>query len=169
MGSSMFAVATIILLAAQPAVGADAVELARRIKPGRIVFVTDTTGAERTGKGVDTSTAGITLEQIDSSRVTIPVESIARVQRTDSLWNGFLIGAAIVPTLYAITSAADADSVSWTELHTVFTGLYAVLGIWCDWLRDGRTDLYRADRRSAVSLGPMIGPRAVGAGVRISF
>jgi hypothetical protein len=169
MGSSMFAVATIILLAAQPAVGADAVELARRIKPGRIVFVTDTTGAERTGKVVEISTAGITLEQIDSSRFTIPVESIARVQRTDGLWNGFLIGAAIVPTLYGIASVADGASVSWAELHTVYTALYAVLGIWCDWLRDGRTDLYRAERRSAVSLGPMIGPRGVGAGVRISF
>jgi hypothetical protein len=99
----------------------------------------------------------------------MPVESVARVQRTDRLWNGFVIGAAIVPTLFGISSALDPDSVSWTESHTVYTGLYGAFGIFFDWLREGRADLYRAEQPAAVSFAPVIGPRAIGAGVRVSF
>jgi hypothetical protein len=169
MGGSGLAVAALLLVTVQADVRADSAELARRVKPGRIVFVTDTTGAERTGRVAAVSSAGITLEQINGSRFTVPVESIARVQRTDSLWNGFVIGAAIVPTLYGIGSAVDSSSVNWTESSTVFTGFYALIGLWCDWLRDGRSDLYRAEPRAAVSLSPVIGPRTVGARFRITF
>ncbi len=167
MGGSALIVACVILLAAQPDIGADPDELARRIKSGSQVFVIDWTGAERAGTVVGISGSGMTIDQKDGSRFTVPIGSIARVQRTDPLWNGFLIGAAIVPTGYAIGSLGDA--VQWNKSHTAFTALYAMLGIWCDWLRDGRTDLYRVDRRSAVSIAPLVGPRAVGAGLRISF
>ncbi len=167
MGGSALVVACVSFLAAQPDIGADPDELARRIKSGSRVFVIDWTGAERAGTVVGISGSGMTIDQKDGSRFTVPIESIARVQRTDRLWNGFLIGAAIVPTLYAIGSIGDA--VQWTSHHTAFTALYATLGIWCDWLRDGRADLYRVGRRPAVSIAPMVGPRAVGAGLRISF
>jgi hypothetical protein len=169
MAGSVFAVACVIFLAASPAPDADADELARRIKPGRQVFVLDWTGAERAGTVVDVSARGITVDQKDGSRLTIPVESIARVQRVDRLWNGFLIGAAIAPTLFAFAKVVDSSSVNWTSSHTAYTVLYAVIGIWCDWLREGRSDLYKAERGPAFSLGPLIGPRAIGTGVRITF
>lgn len=167
MGSTALVVACVVLLAAQSDTGADPDELARRIKSGSQVFVIDWTGAERAGTVAGISRAGMTIDQKNGSRFTVPIESIARVQRTDRLWNGFLIGAAIVPTLFAIGSISD--SVEWNSSHTVFTALYATLGIWCDWLRDGRADVYRADRRPAVSIAPLVGPPAVGAGLRVSF
>jgi hypothetical protein len=167
MGGSVFAVAALLLMTVQSDVRADSEELERRVKPGANVFVIDTTGAERAGTAAEVAGRGITLLQTSGARFTVPLESIERVERTDSLWNGFLIGAALVPTLYAIGVAGDA--VSWTTSHTVFTAFYAVVGVWCDWLREGRTALYRVERRPGVSFAPVIGPRALGAGVRVSF
>lgn len=167
MGPSVLAVASLVLLAAQADVGADSEALARRVKPGASVFVIDTTGAERAGTVADVSARGITLVQKSGARFTVPLQSIERVERTDRLWNGFLIGAAIVPTLYGIAKVgADAK---WTPASTILTGLYAAVGVWCDWLRDGRDDLYRVERRPVVSLAPVIGLRTLGAGVRVSF
>lgn len=169
MGGSALVVACVVLLAAQSAIGADPDELARRIKFGSQVFVIDWTGAERTGTVVGISRAGMTIDQKNGPRLTVPIESIARVQRTDSVWNGFLIGAAFVPTLYGIGKIVDAANVSWTPAHTVLTWFYAVVGAWCDWLREGRADLYRADRRPAVSIAPLAGARAVGVNVQVRF
>jgi hypothetical protein len=114
MGGSVFAVAALLLMTVQSDVRADSEELERRVKPGANVFVIDTTGAERAGTAAEVAGRGITLLQTSGARFTVPLESIERVERTDSLWNGFLIGAALVPTLYAIGAAGDA--VSWTTL-----------------------------------------------------
>lgn len=81
MGSTALVVASVFLLAGQPDLRAD--ELARRIKSGTRVFVTDWTGAERAGTVAGISGAGMTINQKDGSRFTVPIESIARVQRTD--------------------------------------------------------------------------------------
>jgi hypothetical protein len=168
MAASVFAVACAAFLVGQPVwVVADPDDLARRIKPGTKVFVTDWIGAERNGTVVDISARGITVDQRNGSRITVPMKSVWRVERVDRLWNGLLIGAAVVPTLYAIGSIGDA--VSWTASHTAFTGLYALFGLWCDWLREGRANVFRAEEPPAVSFAPLIGPRAIGAGVRVSF
>ena len=169
MGGSALIVACVVLLAAQSDAGADPDELARRIKSGSQVFVINWSGAERVGKVVAISRAGVTIDQTNGVRFTVPLESIARVQRTDSVWNGFLIGAALVPTLYGIGKVVDDASVSWTPVHTVLTWFYAVVGTWCDWLRKGREDLYRAEPRPALSFVPVIGPRAVGARLQVRF
>ena len=58
MGGSALVVACVVLLAAQPAIGADPDELARRIKSGSQVFVIDWTGAERAGTVVGISGSG---------------------------------------------------------------------------------------------------------------
>jgi hypothetical protein len=167
MGASALIVAALFLSTVQSEVRVDAGELARRVKPVASVFVIDTTGAERAGTVADVSARGVTLVQNSGARFTVPLESIERVERTDSLLNGFIIGAAFVPTLYAIGKVGD--SVTWTEAHTYFTAFYAVIGVWCDWLRDGRTNLYRVERSPGVSFAPVIGPRAIGAGVRVTF
>jgi hypothetical protein len=167
MGGSVLAVASLVLLAAQTDVGADPEALARRVKPGASVFVIDTTGAERAGTVADVSARGVTLVQKSGARFTVPLESIERVERTDKLWNGLLIGAAIVPTLYGIGKIGG--DVRWTPASTILTGFYAAVGAWCDWLRDGRADLYRVERRPTISFAPVVGPRTLGAGVRVSF
>jgi len=163
MGAAALAVACVIVLAGQAELAAKPEELTRRIKPGTRVFVIDWTGAERAGTIAAVSAQGVELESAATGRILVPEASIARIERTDRLWNGFLIGSGVWAFLGAGWFKVD------VALGVISFAGYSSFGAFIDWLKDGREVLYRAERRPTVSLAPLVGPRATGAAVRITF
>ena len=61
--------------------------------PGDTIFVTDRTGVQTDGRLMHISSDGLTL-LVDGQERLIPSNSLGRVEKRDSRWNGMLIGAA---------------------------------------------------------------------------
>jgi hypothetical protein len=68
-------------------------ELQRMLKPGQMVVIADDAGVETKGKVLDISASSLTILTPDQR--TFPNSGVAQVRRTDSLWNGALIGAGV--------------------------------------------------------------------------
>jgi hypothetical protein len=62
-------------------------------RPGDTIFVTDRHGVQIDGVLLRTAPDGLTL-LVDGQQRLIPTDSVGRVEKRDSLWNGMLIGAA---------------------------------------------------------------------------
>jgi hypothetical protein len=91
---------------AQPAVSQTAEELGGKVNVGDTIFVTDRNGGQTGGRLLRLSAEGLALLVGGQERV-IPRNSIGRVEKRDSLWNGMLIGA--VPSALIGMAAAGAS------------------------------------------------------------
>jgi hypothetical protein len=155
----------LILLALAAVSQPPALDFPKEVKPGAKVFVIDWTGAECAGTIVDVVPGGVTITQREGERVAIPAQSIARVERTDSLWNGLFIGAGVGAVLSGVW---DVRNSGW-ELRALQWGFYTGIGVFLDWLREGRTVVYRAERQPMVTVAPLVAPCAAGLALRVSF
>jgi hypothetical protein len=98
-----------LIASAQPAQTLD--DMARKVRPGQTVVVTDTSGARIHGRLLDVSPSEMVVDADGTRRVE--ASAIAKVQRTDSVWNGLLIGAAAggVVAMLGISETRGSDSV----------------------------------------------------------
>ena len=92
--------------ATQGAAPQTAVELGRKVKQGDTIFVTDRSGVQIGGRFLRLSSEELALLVGAQERV-IPRNSIGRIERRDSLWNGMLIGA--VPSALVGMAAVGAS------------------------------------------------------------
>ena len=70
-------------------------DLWRHVKSGDTVFVMDGSGRETTGVFAKVSDSNLSL-LVDGQLQDLPVTDVRQIaRRGDSVWNGFLIGAAI--------------------------------------------------------------------------
>lgn len=68
-------------------------DLQRVVKPGQTVIVTDARGHETKGRLGELSPSSLVV--LTPEARPFPERAVARIRRTDRLWNGILIGAAI--------------------------------------------------------------------------
>lgn len=151
---------------AQPASGQPTpAPFAPRVKPGSRVFVIDWTGAEREGQVLSTGSVGLELDE-DGSRTMIAKASIARIEKTDRLLNGAIIGAAVSVPL-GVASCGEAASKSACYVYGI--AACAGLGALIDWARHGRTVVYRGEKPQARRLDWSVAPARGGFAARVTL
>jgi hypothetical protein len=133
--------------------------LLSRVKSGDTVYVTDSMARETTGTFVKLADGTLTVLAGGQLR-DMPTLDVRQVSRHgDSVWNGFLIGAAIGVALGAVGGAMQNDyAVSITANTLMFGGISALI----DHFIDGRTVVYRAGPRPTVRIAPMLLPHQHG-------
>ena len=80
-------------------------------------------------------------------------------------------GSALVVACVVLLAArsdigADPDE-RW--LRFLQFGFYTGVGVFVDWLREGRTVVFRVERPPGVSVAPLFSRHAAGIGLRVSF
>jgi hypothetical protein len=132
----------------------------------QMVYVTDTSGRETTGRLLRIDRDTLVLLENGAER-TFPMTDVRRIQKRDSLRNGVLIGA-IVGGVLGVLSGGLADcpgdhsksgcGAFRVAAVGVSTGVYAGLGAGIDALIPGRATLYAAPPRdTARVIGPSSG------------
>jgi hypothetical protein len=83
-------------------------QLPRELEPGDRVIVTDAAGEHWKGRIATITPDGMVLSGRESS--PFRVDDIRKIRRTDTLWNGFLIGAAIGAASIPVWQRAECGS-----------------------------------------------------------
>jgi hypothetical protein len=151
-------------------------QLNTRLKVGDTVWVTDAQGREIKGKIRDLSATSLLLDaggspqDLQATRV-----STIRVQRSDSLMNGTLIGLAVGAVAGALVTVAICEGEGACALGgaVLWGGAGAGVGLGIDAARKRKQVLaYRAPGASGgarLSIAPVITPRTKGVAVSYSF
>jgi hypothetical protein len=134
------------------------------VKAGSRVFVIDWAGAEREGEVRSAGSEGLELDE-RGSRSTIARSAVARIEKTDGLLNGALIGAAISIPL-GIASCGEASSKG--ACYTYGIAFSAGIGALIDWARPGRTVLYRGEKPHARRIDWSVSPTRGGVLARVT-
>jgi hypothetical protein len=114
--------------------------LARTIRPGDAIFLTDRTGSEINGRLLRISPDALTLAISGQERV-VPATIIGRVERRDPLWNGPLIVGAYLAQFGAMVGGFNCSGTCANDVLLgtgFFAGIGAGLGLLGDWLIHGR-------------------------------
>jgi hypothetical protein len=132
----------VLLCAAAPAQAFAQDDFSRlALKPGQVIFVTDSTDTIVSGVASQASASELT---VDGRRFT-PATVLKIERKGDSVWNGAAIGfAAGAASGLTIGAEACADSSKWRCVVGGGVTLGAI-GALIDWARTGRTTIY--DRR----------------------
>jgi hypothetical protein len=113
------------------------------LKPGNTVYVIDNQGLETRGKVVELSAAALTLD-VDGVRQSMDEATIRQVLRYgDSLWNGFVIGAA-VSTPGVLISDPQKGGSPHAGKRSLAIGIMGVIGAGIDALLRTRQSVYQA-------------------------
>ncbi len=121
-------------------------ELERVLKQGQTVLVTDS--SDRTIKGTFFAVVGDSLVLSTPEERVIPWKEIRRVKRRDPVWNGALIGGAILGTWCAVVCGQGLDQRGQLlPAIAVNAGLGALIGLGIDALSGGNT-VYRRNAES---------------------
>jgi len=149
-------VLVVIVTATQAAAQPDFHDL--KLRRGDFVYVTTPYGENVSGRVVDLTPGNLAIEpvprQIGSQsdvglgREFQPLPGLTIARRGDSLWNGFLIGAAIGSVAGPTIGAEACPN---RKIGCVIGGslTYAGIGMLIDWSIKGRTVIYRAPKQGA--------------------
>ena len=123
-------------------------ESLERLKGAPRVIVTDRTGQEKIGRLISWTDASIVIRSNGAERTYLSGDAVRVDLRSDSLLNGFLIGAAIgiLPAFIADCSCGGGGRAG---LALVGRAAYGGIGASIDALIPGRTPLWRAGQRNA--------------------
>ena len=148
---------------------------ARKVKPGKSIFVMTTDGVQIDGVAGPVTPEGLTI-YTPAGRETISFERAFRVERRDSSKTGLLYGAVggYVSGLVFAANEGGCDgpwmpgfcSAGFTQMMSLMTGgIGALIGWGIDAAERGRSKIYEA--APPVKVGVVAGPR--GAGVRVTW
>jgi hypothetical protein len=175
------AAAFVVLLA--PAIAAaqsstDSFErMTSTLRAGDRLVVTEHDGRKSTGRVVFATPGSLTLVVPDGAieqRRVFDRAAVAVVRRTDSLWNGILIGAGIgfVGTEVWTHRACGRDPECAVYVRLAGWGAMggggAIVGAIIDKFTGNRV-IYRAGTASAIRIAPVAGRRATGLAVLLQF
>lgn len=145
---------------AGPAVG----ELQDRLKVGKKIYVTEQDGREMTGRFTELTPVVLVVMQ-DGARREIPLAAVRQIQTPDPLWTGVLIGAGIGAAMSLpvrserACPARSAGCLNEVRAARVGFPLWGgLIGLWLDWLRDGRKTIYRASDGKTVGALVTVAP-----------
>jgi hypothetical protein len=99
------------------------------------------------GRMVELSRESLVLLTPDNRRVTMPIDSVLRIEgHGDSLKNGAAIGAGVMASLALLTCAGVGDAGGFCARAAVFqTAFGALMGAGIDALNGGRSTLYKKE------------------------
>jgi hypothetical protein len=148
------------------------------LEPGDRLIVTEPDGRKTKGQVVVATPASVTLSVPDGAvaqRRSFDRTTVATIRRTDSLWNGMLIGAGagIVATEVWTRQACGQDGECAVYVRLAGWGALAGGGMAVGALIDkftGNDVLYRAGPTpSALRIVPLLGPRRSGLSMSLTF
>jgi hypothetical protein len=155
-------------------------ELQRMVKPGQRVVVTELDGRETKGAVTQVSADAVVLAVQDGSAAgarTFSERTVSSVRRTDSVWNGLLIGlgAGIAANEVFVRSNCGprgnddecAAIVTAVGLITFVPG-GAVIGALIDKFT-GNTRLYRSPTLASLALQPIVARNRTGLSLSVRF
>lgn len=156
-------------------------ELQQVLKLGETILITDESGRQTKGKVAGVSGASLTV--LAPEQQIFPARSVAQIRRTDSLWNGALIGAGVGVAVYVgglmncsanqwnCNNARGAEQ--WIPGSPMTAWLAPAVGALVGALRDrakGNEPIYvAASRQPAVAVSPWTGRKATGISVSLRF
>jgi hypothetical protein len=149
--------------AAQPPPTLDGVNFERLM--GKKIRIVDSRGVERFGKlrGAD---GGELRLLVPTGEVTVPFAEVRRLDRRDSVIEGFIIGLLWPPIAIPLGAGQgfDSERQMWKALPGGML-VCGAIGAGIDALNKGWTNVYRSDRsgRSAFGIAPSRG------GVRVTY
>ena len=147
-------------------------DLWQHVKSGDTVFVTDGSGRETTGVFAKVSDSNLSL-LVDGQLRDLPVMDVRQIaRRGDSVWNGFLIGAALGAAI-EIASFANCDDTYEECVHPAAAGavgglVFGGVGALIDHFIKGRTVVFRV-KNTALRLRPgaAVGQHGVSASLAV--
>jgi hypothetical protein len=152
--------------------------MTQALQPDQKLVITDLDGRKTTGRVVVATPASITLSVPDGvveQRRSFNRAGIATVRRTDSLWNGMLIGAGagFVATEIWTRQACGHDIECAVYVRLAGWGALAGGGMAVGALIDkftGNDVIYRAGATpSTLRMTPFLGPRRTGLSMALTF
>jgi hypothetical protein len=149
-------------------------DLWSRVKSGDTVYVTDSSARETTGMFMKVADGTLTA-LVDGQPRDMPILDVRQVTKRggDSVWNGFLIGAAIGGVVGAVVcdgsdiDCADHGARAGTAALTALEG--GAVGALIDHFIKGRKVVYRAGPRSVVRIAPVVLPSRRGVHLSVAF
>lgn len=152
-------------------------ELNNRIQPGTTIFVTDLAGHEVSGKLGQLSETSLSLLVHGKPQTFSPAEvGLVKRREHDSLWNGFLIGAAAgsVPAIYWLF--ADPNECGGSIcMGDLFLGVAegGLIGLGIDAAIKAKIIVYRnlskPSTSTAVTVAPIMASHRKGVRLAVSF
>jgi len=174
------AILTLLVFSTTAAAQAPADDIRARVKDGQKVSVTDDQGREFNGRIVRLTGDALTLAK-GRERTDVVYADIVKIDRTDSLKNGALIGLGVgaalgilmvVPTGceddYTFLCGGDPGPGNYAAGALIVGGLGAAIGTGIDALIGGRRNLYQRGG-PRVSLSPTVQRQAIGAAVSLRW
>jgi hypothetical protein len=168
---------TVTVLLAPAAVGAQSVarsfaELQPLVKIGQTVIVTDVNGETTKGRVIDLSASTLAVRTPEPK--AFPESRVVSVRRTDSLWNGALIGAgaggAVAVAGFQATRGESDAVYGWAYVASWLAPVVgAVVGAFVD-RSVGNAPIYLASppiSKTRVSVCPLVTPKAAGASISV--
>ena len=158
-------------------------QLQNIVSTGQIVVVTDDTGRKIKGKIASISGSSLVIQSTD--RLIFAESAVTEVRRTDSLWNGTLIGAGVGFAVFAIgrlnceanqwNCGAARGAENWIPGSPVTGWLGPLAGGIAGALLDrarGNNLIYRGlshASRPSVSVSPVLGQKLTGVSLLMQF
>lgn len=148
-------------------------ELQALLARDETVVVTDAQGRETRGRVADISEQSLTL--LTPDQLTLSQNEVARVRRTDAVWNGMQNGFWIGLGAFVVTAAIAARVSDETPYGLLYYGLPifpaagAVTGILIDRTVGNEVIYLAPPRRSAGSVSPQPIGQALGLSVSFEF
>jgi hypothetical protein len=145
-------------------------ELRHSARVGQTVVVTDVNGGSV--RGTLTELSGAELVLLTPERHVLTQQDVARVRRTDSVWNGVAIGAGVgvgVAILGGVATKGSDSTYTWGYILSWALPAGGAVG---GWLVDRSLmkTLYAAEPSSAkVSVSPLLASGALGALLSIRY
>ena len=156
-------------------------EIPRVLETGRKVVVRNVDGRKATGRVAEITATSLTIEVGDAlgtiRRQTYSSDSIRSINRSDSIWNGLLIGLGIgivSNELFVRHNCGPRGNDDECAAIVTAVGLVtfvpggAVVGALVDKFTGNRL-IYRAPQPSTLSVAPLIGQRGGGVSVSLRF
>jgi len=158
-------------------------ELQAILQPGQSVVVTTEGGRQMKGKVLDVSASTLVLDAFDVSSLvretrTFAPDTVTMIRRTDSIWNGALIGAGVgaVATWISVVRACSLPDPECEVIARLVFGVPMTIGgTVAGALVDraiGNDPIYLAPSRASqapVTVSPLFGRKGVGLSLSVRF
>jgi hypothetical protein len=155
------------------------IDLQQCIRPGHTLYVIDAAGTETRGELTAITPSGLTLLDVSGRSRAFDEPQIRQVQRYgDSLWNGTLIGGAIVAPYLGVGGLMTAGDPTCTgdcritvASSVIAVGVAGAIGAGIDALRRSRRQVFLAPGQTTATRGLRVAPflHSRGGGVALTL
>lgn len=168
--TAAFVIAIVVVPALSSAQPSNARQFFENVTPGLPVAVIDDSGRRVEGHIVDVTDGSVRVS-VRKAIEAIPLDRVVRIDKTDSLKNGAVSGlvAGVGFGLLISLSGNDIDG-RWIASAVISNGLmWSAFGTGIDAMVNSRRTLYQKSGGVQTRVSPILGPRARGATMTLSW